>query len=194
MTTWNNNMIRSIEPQYPLPCKKSGGFVLWMMGRTSSGKTTLAKRLLEILQSRDIPAIHYDGDEIRDFFGSNLGFEPKDRLRVIKTLIHLSNKAYDAGLSVIVSALTANVDAQVYVKNNVHHLITAYLDCPIKECMKRDPKGLYKKAKNGEIKTLAGYNTEYHEPDFADLIINSGKDSIEACIEKLYIDINKYMV
>ncbi len=166
-------------------------FVLWMMGLTSSGKTTLAKHLLIKLRDRGILAIHYDGDEIRDLLDPGLGFEAKDRLRVVKTLVHLSNKAYDAGLSVIVSALTANADARSYVKNNAKHIITAYVDCSIQICMNRDPKGLYEKAKNGEIKTLAGFNTEYRKPVSSDIIINTSHDSIDVCVDKLILDLKK---
>ena len=82
------------------------GTVLWLLGPTSAGKTTLATRVVADLRGRGIPAIHFDGDEVRDFFGASLGFGPDSRLRVVSVLVHLANKAADAGLHVVVSALT----------------------------------------------------------------------------------------
>ena len=106
-------------------------FVLWILGPTSSGKTTIGKMLVEEMRITNIPAIHYDGDEIRSFFGKTLGFEARDRLRAVSICAHLANKASDAGLNVVVSALTANDDARDYIVNNVPNLIRIYLKCPL---------------------------------------------------------------
>ena len=65
------------------------------MGPTSSGKTTTAQKLMRKLANRCIPSIHYDGDEVRKFFGDKLGFTTEDRLRVVKTIVHLTNKAVE---------------------------------------------------------------------------------------------------
>ena len=82
-------------------------FVLWLLGPTSSGKTTIANDLLVSLRNKRTPVIHYDGDEIRDLFGETISFSAEDRHKVVSTIVHLANKASDAGLNVIVSALTA---------------------------------------------------------------------------------------
>ena len=126
-------------------------FVLWLLGPTSSGKTTIATDLLVSLREKKTPVIHYDGDEIRDLFDESISFSAKDRHRVVSTIVHLANKASDAGLNVIVSALTANNDTRKYVKDRVNKLIIGYVQCSIEECIRRDPKGLYKKAEKGEI-------------------------------------------
>ena len=94
-------------------------FVLWLMGPTSAGKTTIGKLFVEDMRTSDIPSIHYDGDEIRSFFGDALGFRPEDRLRAVSTCAHLAITAAEAGLNVVVSALTANDDARNYIKENV---------------------------------------------------------------------------
>ena len=98
---------------------KNKNFVLWILGPTSSGKTTIGKMLVDEMRAKNIPAIHYDGDEIRSFFGKTLGFEAQERLRAVSICAHLANKASDAGLNSVVSALTANDDARDYISNNV---------------------------------------------------------------------------
>ncbi len=161
-------------------------FALWLMGPTSSGKTTLAELLLRRLRSAGVAAMHYDGDEVRDFFGDSLGFAPADRLRVVSTLTHLANKSLDAGLNVIVSALTANEDARAHIAAAIDNLVIIYVKCPISVCAARDPKGLYLRADNGEIDTLIGRNSAYQPPAAADLVVEtdvlSPEESVEAVI------------
>ena len=153
------------------------GFVFWLLGPTSSGKTTIAKLLLQILRDRHTPVIHYDGDEVRNFFGKDLGFEPSDRLRVVSTLVQLANKASIAGINVIVSALTANVDARSFVNANTTNLLTGYVTCSVDTCAQRDPKGLYAQAKKGQIDTLIGFNSTYLPPGNPDIILETEKKS-----------------
>jgi adenylylsulfate kinase-like enzyme len=165
------------------------GFVLWLMGPTSSGKTTIGEHLLERLRANGTPSMHFDGDEVRAFFGPDLGFEASDRQRVVATLIHLANKTSAAGVNVIVSALTANEDARRLVLDSVKNLMIVYIKCSIETCAGRDPKGLYAQAKNGEIDTLIGVNSDYLPPDNPDLVIDteelSPAEAVDAIIKHL---------
>ena len=162
----------------------SKNFVLWLLGPTSSGKTTIANQLVFELRKRDITIISFDGDEVRNFFGKNFGFTSENRIAVVKTLTQLANKSIDAGINVIVSALTANKDARNYVKNNCKNLILGYVQCSIEVCAARDPKGLYARAQKGEINTLIGYNSEYIPPT-AEITINTEKKSLYQSTEFL---------
>lgn len=149
------------------------GFALWLMGPTSSGKTTLAELLCARLRHDGIAVINYDGDEVRNFFGEEHGFSAADRLRVVSTLVHLANKATAVGINVVVSALTANDGARSLVREKVSGLITGYVKCPIEVCAERDPKGLYAKAKSGEIDTLIGVSSQYRAPENPDIVIDT---------------------
>ena len=153
---------------------------LWLMGPTSGGKTTIAVAVIAALREKGVPAIHFDGDEVRDFFGTTHGFAAEDRLRVVKVLVHLANKAMDAGLTVIVSALTANPDARAYVREHTNNIQIGYVSCSIETCMERDPKGLYERASRGEIDTLIGYNTPYPPLDDPDLVLDTENKSLDA--------------
>jgi len=168
------------------------GFVLWIMGPTSSGKTTIASKLVEEMNKAKQVILHYDGDEIRDRFSSQSGFSEKDRLAVVNNLIHFSNKASNQGINVVVSALTANEDAREKIEKDISNLIKVYLDCGINICIERDPKGLYEKAIKGEIDTLIGYNTPYVTPNNVELVLNSENLSPVECVEEImkYIEVN----
>ena len=159
---------------------------LWLMGPTSSGKTTLAKAFVNHLrESSGKKIIHYDGDEVRDFFGPSLGFASEDRMRVVKTLVHLANKAMYTGINVIVSALTAHTDARQYISNLIKPIIIVAIDCDVEKCARRDPKGLYKKAQQGEITTLIGVNSRYLPPESPDIVIDTGSQDVDASLDQL---------
>ena len=159
-------------------------FVLWLMGPTSAGKTTTGRHFVEDMRASNIPAIHYDGDEIRAFFGSTLGFKTEDRLRAVTTCAHLANKANEAGLNVAVSALTANENSRDYIKTNVPNIVIAYLTCPIDICIQRDSRGLYRKARQGTVdpKTLIGLDSPYEPPINPDIVIDTSKNTLEQSI------------
>jgi adenylylsulfate kinase-like enzyme len=155
------------------------------MGPTSAGKSTLATRAVATLRQNGVPAIFYDGDEVRSYFGPAFGFSAENRFRVVAALAHLANKAAQAGLQVIVAALTAGEDSRDYVRENVENLMIGYVSCSIDVCAKRDPKGLYRKAINGEIDTLVGYNIEYRPPEGPDLILDTEVFSVEELVSRI---------
>ena len=163
---------------------KNKKFVFWILGPTSSGKTTIGKMLVKEMRDTNIPAIHYDGDEIRAFFGETLGFRPEERLRAVSTCAQLGKKANEAGLNVVISALTANDDSRSYIKNNVPNLVITYLTCPIDICIQRDSRGLYRKARQGTVdpKTLIGLDIPYEPPIDPDIVIDTSKNTLEQSI------------
>lgn len=166
-------------------------FSLWLMGPTSAGKTTIALALVEYLKCAGHPVLHVDGDEVRALFGKNIGFTKEDRLRVVNACIFMMEKARQAGVSAICSALTANDDARKMLQNHTPQISTGYIFCPIEICADRDPKGLYQKAKNGEIDTLIGYNTEYKTPENPDITIDTSLMSIDDAVAKIVNFIQK---
>jgi len=164
------------------------------MGPTSSGKTTLAELLIGRLLDEGETAINYDGDEVRDLFGDGHGFAPADRLRVVSTLAYMANKATASGINVVVSALTANEAARRHVRDTVSNLIIGYVKCPIEVCDERDPKGLYAKARNGEIDTLIGVSSEYRAPESSDIIIDTETLSPHQAVDEIIEHLRKLNV
>lgn len=161
-------------------------FVLWLQGPTSAGKTTLAQAFTHRARSAGLNIIHFDGDEIREIFPNSHGFAPEDRLKVVGALVHLANKCRDAGLNVVVSALTARPDARQMVKSDVAHLVSALITCSLNTCAERDPKGLYWKAQNGEINTLIGVNEPYVPPPDPDIVLDSDHFKPPELVDQLF--------
>ena len=154
-------------------------YVLWIMGPTSSGKTTVATSFVQRQQAAGIPVLHFDGDEVRGMFGADFGFTPENRLLVVEGLIMLARKAVSSGINVVVSALTAHEEARKLISDKIKNVITVSTQCSIETCAKRDPKGLYQKAMNGEIDTLIGYNTPYIVPAAPALLLDTENQSIQ---------------
>ncbi len=152
-------------------------FTVWIMGPTGSGKTTIASMLTKELIDAKIDTLHFDGDEVRSFFGSNHGFSSDDRLRVVNTLVKLCKKSTLYNKNSVVSALTAHDNARDLISNEINSLVTVYLDCPIEVCKKRDVKGLYTMAERGEIDTLIGVNSVYKPPVSPDLVIKNDNNT-----------------
>lgn len=159
---------------------KERGTVLWLLGPTSSGKTTIASKIVEKIRENGHSAIHFDGDEVRDMFGQGHGFSEKDRLAVVLNLIRLANKSAASGCTVVVSALTAHLSARTFVRDNISNIITVFVDCSIDTCIKRDHKGLYKKALSGGIDTLVGINSPYIRPEHFEIRIDTDRMSPDA--------------
>ncbi len=167
------------------------GPVLWLMGPTSSGKTTLGEALVARLRDKGRPAILFDGDEVRRLIGPDQGFSPDDRLQTVRALVHLANKTSDAGLIVVVAALTANDDARALVSDQVNRLLIGSVQCAIEICAERDPKGLYAQAERGEIKTLIGVNGEYAAPENPDIVLDTESESVSVLVDRLEIFLQK---
>ncbi len=157
--------------------------VIWLMGPTSSGKTTIAEYCVSKWREQGRVVVHYDGDEVRNFFGNLHGFSKQDRLQVVRTLVDLANKASEAGVLCIVSALTAHLDAREYVRAATSCLLIGYIECSINECVRRDPKGLYALAKQGAISTLIGWSEPYETPTKRDFVLDTEKLSLSQSYE-----------
>lgn len=103
----------------------------------------------------------------------------------MRALVHLANKTSDAGLIVVVAALTANEDARALVSDQVNRLLVGSVQCAIEICAERDPKGLYAQAERGEIKTLIGVNGEYAAPENPDIVLDTESDSVSVLVDRL---------
>jgi len=160
--------------------------VLWLMGPTSAGKTTLAKAFTERLRnSGSMPVLHWDGDQVRDMIGDSLDFSSDSRLRVVRALAVLADATSQAGVLTVVSALTAHEDARGLAREMLPRLVVVYVHCPVETCMARDPKGLYARAEAGEIDTLIGYNSQYVPPDNPDLELDTSMTDADDCVDRL---------
>ena len=162
------------------------------MGPTSAGKTTVAQALMERLQANPAMAVAcWDGDQVREILGSNLGFSSDDRLRVVRTLANLAKVTSDEGVFTIVSALTAHREARDLVRHLLPNHFVGYIHCPLDTCIARDPKGLYRRAINGEINTLIGFNSPYVAPTQPDVEIDTSRMALSEAVETIKFFLEK---
>ncbi|SDE72515.1 MULTISPECIES: sulfate adenylyltransferase subunit CysN [Kordiimonas] len=171
--------------------------VLWFTGLSGSGKSTIANIVEKRLFARGRHTYTLDGDNVRHGLNQDLGFTDADRVENIRRVGEVAKLMVDAGL-VVMTSFISPFRAE---RRMVHDLmdegefIEVYVDTPIEVCAERDPKGLYKKAKAGEIKNFTGYDSPYEAPERADIHVNTDKMSAEECADVIiaYLEENGYL-
>jgi adenylylsulfate kinase len=137
--------------------------VVWITGLPASGKTTLAQGLREKLESRKLTVEHIDGDEVRSLF-PNLGFDRPARDQHIRRVGHLASRLEAHGIWVIVSMVSPFRDSRDFARGLCKNFVEVHLSTPFEECARRDPKGLYQKAKEGSLLGLTGIQGTFEAP------------------------------
>jgi len=175
--------------------KKQRPCILWFTGLSGSGKSTIAGAVEQKLFELGHHTYLLDGDNVRHGLNKDLGFSDVDRVENIRRIGELSKLMIDAGLLVMTAFISPFKADRQLVKNLVqqHEFVEVYMDTALDECEKRDPKGLYKKARSGQIKNFTGIDSEYEIPENPEIIINTVELSIEECADKIitYLKDNK---
>lgn len=170
-------------------CKlnKHSSFVVWFTGLSCSGKSTLANELEKMLFEKGNHTYILDGDNIRKGLNSDLHFSIEDRKENLRRIGYVANLFVDAGIICIAAFIAPLADDRELLKNIIgrEKFIEIFVDTPIEICEQRDVKGLYKKARKGEIKDFTGVNAPYERPTHPDLIIDTSKETIENSINKI---------
>ncbi|RDH85872.1 MAG: adenylyl-sulfate kinase [endosymbiont of Escarpia spicata] len=161
--------------------------VLWFTGLSGSGKSTLAHALEEQLHQREGRTYVFDGDNVRHGLCGDLGFSAEDRKENIRRIGEMAKLFVEAG----VIALTAFISPFSDDRKNVRKLfddddfIEVYCHCSIEECERRDVKGLYKRARAGEISDFTGISSPYEVPENPEISIDTENNTLEVCVEQL---------
>ncbi len=161
--------------------------VLWFTGLSASGKSTLAHAVENALFERGCRTYVLDGDNIRHGLNKNLGFSPEDREENIRRIGEVAKLFNDAGviaLTAFISPYRSDRDKARAVAGE-GNFIEIYVKCDILVCEERDPKGLYKKARAGQIPEFTGVSAPYEEPLTPELIVDTGVESLEESTEKV---------
>ena len=169
------------------------GKVIWLTGLSGSGKSTVSEALHKTLVENGLKAYILDGDKIRTGLCSDLGFSPEDRAENIRRIGEVSKLFCDANLITIVAFISPyNKD-----RDNVRKIlgegnfVEVFVDCPVEECEKRDPKGLYKKARAGEIENFTGISAPYEPPENPEVHLKTNESTPEECVEQIINYISK---
>ena len=181
--TWHPN---TLAPEERARLLGQRGAVVWLTGLSGSGKSTVAMALeAHLMRSRRLAYV-LDGDNVRHGLNVDLGFSPADRAENIRRVGHLSRLFADAGL-VAISAFISPFRAD---RAAVRALVGArffevHLSTPLAVCEARDPKGLYKRARAGEIPAFTGISSPYEAPESPELVLDTHALALEACVERL---------
>ena len=163
------------------------GVTMWFTGLSACGKSTIACALEQALCNQGVACYQLDGDNIRFGLNKNLGFSAEDREENIRRIGEVSKLFADAGivtLSSFISPYTKDRDAARKLHEEAGlPFIEVFVDTPLEVCEERDPKGLYKKARAGEIKGFTGIDDPYEAPANAELVIKTAEFDLEACVQ-----------
>jgi adenylylsulfate kinase len=171
--------------------RDSNGFrscVLWFTGLPSAGKSTLANALCQKLHLMGVLCYVLDGDNIRHGLNKDLGFTTEGRKENIRRIGEVAHLFVDAGLIVLTAFISPFREDRRQARSLMQpgEFIEIFLNCSPEICEQRDPKGMYKKAKAGIIKDFTGVSAPYEEPENPEVVIDTGRMSIDACVEQLY--------
>jgi adenylylsulfate kinase len=181
-TVWHNATVTR-QRREQLNGHKSA--LLWFTGLSGSGKSTLAHIVEEQLYRRGCGTIVFDGDNVRHGLCSDLGFSLNDRAENIRRIGEMSKLFLESGVIALTAFISPFRKDRELVRRLVgtDNFIEIYCDCPIEICEARDVKGLYKRARTGEIREFTGISSPYEAPENPDLVLDSGRAPLETCVQ-----------
>jgi adenylylsulfate kinase len=165
---------------------ESKGFTLWFTGLSGSGKTTITNQLVKELRKRDVSLEVLDGDIVRENLSKGLGFSKEDRDTNIRRIAFVANLLSRHGVPVITAAISPYKEIRNEAREMMDdRFIEVYAKASVEVCEQRDVKGLYAKARSGEIKEFTGVSDPYEPPDDPELVIETEKQSPEESAQQI---------
>lgn len=172
-------------------------FVLWFTGLSGSGKSTIASEVEHLLYDRGLSTVLLDGDNVRHGLCQDLLFSEEDRKENIRRLGEVAKLFVESGVIVLVAAISPiEEDRQaVRKKLGLNEFIEVYVDCSLSECENRDPKGLYKKVRDGLITDFTGISNPYEIPAYSEIVLQTEKKNAAECTNEVleYLILNGYI-
>jgi adenylylsulfate kinase len=161
--------------------------VVWFTGLPSSGKSTIASEVEHQLNSKGIRTYLLDGDNVRHGLNSNLGFSPEDREENIRRIGEVAKLFVDAGIITLVAFISPYRKDREKARHILEagEFIEVYVKCPAEVCEQRDPKGLYQKARQGEIREFTGVSAPYEEPLHPEIVLETDRLAVDESVKKI---------
>ena len=189
---WLNNRIPALPSTVRFGSSSSTPFVIWLTGLSGAGKTTLADIVCRQLQAMAFPVRHLDGDNIRALT-PNLGFTKPERVEHIRNVAVLASRLEREGACVVVSLISPYREARAEARALCRNFVEVYVSTPLDECVRRDVKGLYKRAISGEIPHFTGISSPYEPPVRPNLAIDTLGVSPQSCAALILNHVRPYL-
>ncbi len=170
---------------------KHQGFTIWFTGLPCCGKTTIANQVAILLKKRNYLVEQLDGDIIRQNFSSDLSFSKKDRDENIKRATFLAKMLSRNNVVVLASFVSPYRKQRRKARKEIKNFVEVYVRCPVKICMKRDVKSMYKKALEGKIQHFTGVDDPYEEPENPEIIVDTDIESVDESVQKVLLKIEE---
>lgn len=179
---WHDSKVTKKERQQRNAHKSA---MLWFTGLSGSGKSTISVALEKALYEECIQTYRLDGDNVRQGLNNNLGFSPNDRKENIRRIGEVGKLMVDAGMVTLTAFISPYKADREHARNMVEkdEFIEIYTRCSLEKCEFRDPKGLYEKARNGEIKEFTGISAPYERPDKPEIIVDTEHQTVEESVD-----------
>lgn len=161
------------------------GFTLWFTGLPCSGKSAVADRVAEILRGMRLRVERLDGDIVRQSLTRDLGYSREDRNENIRRVTFVAKLLSRNGVAVLTSFISPYRDIRAEARKEIGNFLEVYARCSLEECIRRDVKGMYKKAMEGKIKEFTGVSDPYEEPLNPEILLETDKETLEESAQKV---------
>lgn len=161
------------------------GTTIWLVGLSASGKSTLAKKIADYLNGNKKKVQLIDGDILREEMGGMFGYTREERIKVSNIYRAMAKLLNKNGINVVIAAIAPYEIIRERNRKRIEKYIEVNLNCPIDECIKRDPKGLYKRALSGQEKHVIGIDEQYEFPQNSDIEVKTNGQNIEQSFETI---------
>ncbi|MBE3129450.1 MAG: adenylyl-sulfate kinase [Acidobacteria bacterium] len=166
-------------------CEEHDGFTLWFTGLPCSGKSAVGDRVASFLKERGHRVERLDGDIVRQDLTRDLGFSKKDRDENIRRVTFVAKLLSRNGVAVLTSFISPYREMRDRARKETTNFVEIYAKCPLDVCIQRDIKGMYQKAIRGEIKEFTGISDPYEEPQSAEIVLETDKETVEESVQKV---------
>jgi len=172
------------------------GVAVWLTGLSGAGKTTISIPLCEKLESLGFRVQRLDGDVVRQKLTKDLGFSKEDRDLNIERVSFVAERLVKHGVITVCAFISPYQAERQYAREEIGRFVEVFVKCPLEVCEERDVKGLYAKARAGEIKNFTGIDDPYEEPENAELTVDTSQSSLQAEVDAIivYLRENGYII